>query len=148
MYCPSCGNSVKVMSTTCPTCGFSINIKLYDLEADKTAADVKKQDIRSNKKYAVLSYMGSLIIIPLFAAKKSDFLNFHNNQGLIMCIIYLISGLSFFLPNMGKMIGLILLLVSLALGTWGIANVIKGETKELPFVGKYRITRNNRRDKQ
>lgn len=148
MYCPSCGNPVKVMSTTCSACGFSINIKLYDLEADKTAADIKKQDIKLNKKYAALSYMGPLIIVPLFAAKNSDFLDFHNNQGLIMCIIYLISGLSFFLPNMGKIIGLIMLLVSLALGTWGVVNVIKGESKELPFVGKYRIIRNNRRDKQ
>lgn len=147
MYCPSCGNSVKVMSTACSACGYSIDLKLYELEAEKTASDLKKQDIKCNKKYAVLSYLGPLVIVPLLVSKESDFLNFHTNQGFIMCIAYLISVLSFLLPNMGKFIGLMLLLVSLALGAWGIVNVIKGENKELPYIGKFKILRDNRRDK-
>lgn len=139
MYCPCCGEALTVMTKTCSACGMSVNEKLYSLEAEKTASDLKKIDINQNRKFALLSYLGPLIIIPFIFVKNSDFVKFHNNQGLLLCVLYIVSALSFLLPNLGSLIGYGLSITALTFAVMGIMNVIKGETKDLPLIGKFKI---------
>ena len=54
MYCPSCGNPVKVNSDKCTCCGLEINKKLFELEPEKTEADIQKNDIFENNKYGTI----------------------------------------------------------------------------------------------
>ena len=55
------------------------NMKDHTNEFDPT-------DIQNNKAMGILSYIGLLVLIPIFAAKDSKFARFHANQGLVLVI--------------------------------------------------------------
>lgn len=111
-----------------------------------TTARFSPEDIQKNKSMAVLSYLGILVLIPLFAAKRSPYARYHCNQGLILSIAELILtvALSFmtriryigwtFYPVSGAVgvVGIILMII-------GIVNASKGRAKELPLLGDFRI---------
>ena len=44
-------------------------------------------DTEANKSIAWLSYLGILILVPLFARKHSDYCKYHVKQGAILCLI-------------------------------------------------------------
>jgi uncharacterized membrane protein len=101
------------------------------------------KDVADNKVMAILAYFGILFVVPLFAAKESPFAKFHANQGLLLFlasvalyIVYYI--LLFVLPLLGLIFGLVFLGIAV-LAIIGIINAAKGEVKELPLIGKYRI---------
>ena len=87
---------------------------------------------------AVLAYLGILVLVPLLAAKESKFARFHTNQGLILLICSIVS---FFIGKVPSIafISWILNIAILILAIIGIINAVKGETKELPLVGKFTI---------
>jgi len=94
-------------------------------EKKETTGDEK--DVTENKLWALLSYFGILVIIPLFGKKDSSFAQFHAKQGLVLLIGWIIS----WAPVFGGIIGIIVLVFSI----FGIIYVLKGEKKKLPFVG-------------
>lgn len=116
-------------------------------------ADVK--DVQDNKVMAILAYLGILVLVPIFAAKESKFARFHANQGVVLLICEIAFGIVYFIVSLLAailiaaglgMIGTILIgvvglcyFVFLILAILGIINAAKGEMKELPFIGKYRI---------
>lgn len=111
--------------------------------ADQAAAPgaapaIDPADASSNKLMAVLAYIGILVLIPLFAAKESKFARFHTNQGLILLICSIVSYFIGKIPSL-SFITWILSLAILILAIIGIINAVKGETKELPLVGKFTI---------
>ncbi len=85
-----------------------------------------EKDVNENKFWAVLSYLGVLVIIPLLLKKDSKFVHFHTKQGLILLVGWVLSWLPF-----GPIIGLIALVFSII----GIINVLNGEMKKLPVIG-------------
>lgn len=104
---------------------------------------VDPKDAQDNKIMGILAYLGILVLIPIFAAKESPFARFHANQGLLLLIanvafsiIYYI--LMFISLTVGMIFG-ILSIGILVLIIIGIINAAKGEMKELPIIGKYRI---------
>ena len=101
-------------------------------------AELDPQDVSSNKLMAVLAYFGILVLIPLFAAKESKFARFHVNQGLILLICCVVSLVISKIPGV-RFIAVILNIFIFVLAVIGIINAVKGETKELPLVGKYKI---------
>ena len=120
----------------------------------KEQVDVK--DAQDNKIMGVLAYLGILVLVPILAAKESKFARFHANQGVILLICGLaygivagivggILGAIFIAMNLGWLAALIMgviwlgSLLLLVLMIIGIINAVKGEMKELPFIGKYRI---------
>lgn len=110
--------------------------KINDASPD-TTEEYDPADIKASKLMAVLSYLGILILIPLFLAKDSKFARFHTNQGIILlilnCAVYLFS-----LVNKG-LITWILDVIVLIYVIIGIVNAVQGKAKELPFIGKFRI---------
>lgn len=103
------------------------------------AVEFTAEDAKANKVMAILAYFGILLLIPLFAAKESKFARFHVNQGLILLIISVVLfAVAKIIPSLGVLIGLLDLAV-LVLAIIGIINAAKGQAKELPLVGKFRI---------
>jgi len=99
----------------------------------------------------ILAYLGILVLVPIFAAKESPFARFHANQGLILIIawiaVYIVAAIlavifAFISTALAFLAGLLTFVVwigYLAFMILGIINAAKGEMKELPFIGKYRI---------
>ncbi|MDR2373380.1 MAG: hypothetical protein LBD77_04635 [Bifidobacteriaceae bacterium] len=119
------------------------------------AAPVGDPDIQQNKVYAVLSYIGILVLVPILAAKESRFARFHANQGLLLligevayAIIYsIISAIvaatfSWSAAALASLILFVLGLVSLVFPVFsiiGIVNAAQGKPKALPLIGNIRI---------
>jgi uncharacterized membrane protein len=76
--------------------------------ADSAPKTVTKEDINKNKTNAILCYLGILIIIPFLneEAKKSPFVQFHLNQGLVLLIGGVIVGAISWIPIIGWIIGI------------------------------------------
>ena len=47
---------------------------------------VDPADFEKNKIFAILAYLGILVLIPILAAKDSPFAKYHANQGLVLLI--------------------------------------------------------------
>ena len=111
----------------------------------------EKEDIDDNKGMSILAYISWLVLIPIFAAKKSKYAQFHANQGLILAIIdtayWIINGvitgiLMVVSPIASAIVGGIMGLCGLGflvLAILGIVNAASGKAKELPVIGKYKI---------
>lgn len=104
---------------------------------------VDPKDAQDNKIMGILAYLGILVLVPILAAKESPFARFHANQGLLLLIAYIAFYIVFFILIFASpMIGVIFSILSIGFIVFiviGIINVTKGEMKELPIIGKYRI---------
>ena len=104
------------------------------------------QDINDNKGLTILAYIGPLVFIPMFVRKNSKFARFHCNQGLILFILeaaaITLGPILNWIPKIGWLLALPCYAVEVAcvvLSVLGIIAVAKGQYKELPIIGKYKI---------
>ena len=136
--CPKCG-AEYTDEAVCPSCGEQtevIETEVYDAK-----------DVEDNKIYSILSYLGFLVLVPIFAAQDSPFARFHANQGLVLLIAELIaaviSTVLWFIPVAGLVlslvIGLPLYLITVVFMVMGIINAYQGKAKELPLIGRFNI---------
>ncbi|MBO5486661.1 MAG: hypothetical protein J5988_07010 [Eubacterium sp.] len=104
------------------------------------------EDVSENKVFGILSYIGILVLIPIFAAKDSQYARFHSNQGLVLCIVEIALNiivrvisfiLSFVLGGviLASLLELAVAVVSLVFMILGIVNACSGEAKQLPIIG-------------
>lgn len=123
------------------------NEKLNEITntADSTA-EMDANDIQNNKVFAILAYIGILVLVTIFGAKESKFARFHANQGLVLLIcgavVDAIFGVLCLIPVVRivfVIIGGLVTLVWLALMVLGIVNSARGYAKELPVIGKFKI---------
>ena len=107
------------------------------------------------KTLALEAYLGILVLAPLFGAKKSPFVRFHTNQGIILfAISFVLSTLISFNSLIMAAAGALWLDIILgffnglyglascgviALAVIGIINALKGKMKALPLIGKFKI---------
>ncbi len=180
-FCPGCGNAMEIPAPEQQAVpaqeqpnqaaseqaketgnGFVNKVKNLNNTADETASFDDK-DISDNKGITILSYLGPLVFVPMFARKSSPFARFHANQGLLLLIadvaysviqVILMAILRAIFPwnwNYGYFGGrgfvfdalsTILSLVWIVFGVLvviGIINVARGKAKELPIIGKFKI---------
>ena len=110
---------------------------------EKVVIDPK--DAQDNKIMGILAYFGPLVFVPILAAKESPFAKFHANQGLILFIAWFalyiaIMIIGVILPwRLESMLYSLIGLGTFAFAIIGILNAVKGEAKELPFIGQYKI---------
>src|SRR5680860_1594678 len=104
------------------------------VESEQVSETMKKHD---NKIIAILSYIGVLCLIPLFTKKDDKFVFFHAKQGLVLFIVEIITYFILTIPGFGWIIAPIASLIWFALSIVGIINVLGGEMKELPILGKF-----------
>ncbi|MGN0494551.1 MAG: zinc-ribbon domain-containing protein [Acutalibacteraceae bacterium] len=132
----------------------------YASSEDKTY-EFDRMDIEDNKVFALLSYIGILVLVPLLAAPKSKFARFHANQGLVLLIgevafgvaravligvlklliqITIVGGAVF--TPIYWVVSIVTGLVSLIFPIFSIMGIIyaaQGKAKELPLISKIKI---------
>ncbi|MBE5039898.1 zinc ribbon domain-containing protein [Ructibacterium gallinarum] len=145
-YCTACGTD----SQSGETYGGGQNSWPFEMR-DETWA-FHPEDIRRNKGYAVLAYLGILVLVPILGAKHSAFARFHAGQGLLLLIIGVAKSLFFRIlqavldttifgilePAFAAVSGILSLLL-LAGMVFGIVCVVQGKAKELPIIGRWRL---------
>ncbi len=93
------------------------------------------QDIKDNKLVAALSYLGLLVLIPLFVAQKSPFAREHVKQGVIVLALNIL--VSLFLsriPVVGSILWLLIAIVVIV----AIVKCLMGQFWEIPVIGPLR----------
>ena len=156
--CPKCGNTFED-SNFCPACGTEVK------DAAK-AESYCENDIKDNKIFALLSYIGPLFLVPILAAPKSKYARFHANQGLVLFLAEIIIAVpleilgwlnGFIFGNLGdtflgwlsfipSLVGAVLGLIGFCTGALalvfaviGVINAFQGKVTELPFIGRAKI---------
>ena len=117
----------------------------------KATSSTTTRDAEANQAMAVIAYIGILCLIPLLTGdyKKSTFLKFHTNQGVVLFITnitLLIS--SWILAAIFGAMRLWVLIPFITTVVWigilvlmilGIINAVNGVMKPLPVIGKFTI---------
>ena len=144
-YCRKCGTEMSEEVRFCPNCGKEKDAAVWP---EVMAAE---QDVKDNKAFAILAYFGILVLVPIFAAPKSSvYARFHANQGLVLWITSIIlNAAGSILGIFGELLGALSILTgaitfaagifTLVLAIMGIVNAAKGEMKELPVIGHFKL---------
>lgn len=96
-------------------------------------------DINKGKTTAIVAYIllvGALIAMSMNADEKNKFASFHIRQGLGLSITFVAVGLIISNFSTPHIIIPFWIFISI-LWSFGIITAIKGETKEIPLVGKF-----------
>ncbi len=155
-FCEKCGTKIEEGKNFCSGCGNPVGApsepvqpeteeKKNDLSAKvsslnntaDTTENFDAADIEKNKVMALLAYI--IFLIPLLAAKDSPFAKYHTNQGLVLFIAAIASGMIAIIPILGWILAPIASLVITVLAVIGIINALNGKAKELPIIGKFKI---------
>ncbi len=161
-FCSQCGTQLAEGAAFCPNCGTAAPKQAQQASQGPGMVDRIKNtkdftndfdavDIEQNKALALLSYLGVLVLIPIFCAKHSKFARFHANQGLVLAIASAASGILTGLCGALLRVTLLFWLLEIpvmllglgitAMAVLGIINAVRGRAKELPFIGHIRILR-------
>lgn len=150
-YCIKCRQKVEDDARFCPLCGTPCQAEVTQPIEESVSDNI---DIEQNKVMAIFSYLGILVFIPILTTKKSKFVRFHANQGLILFIALvgwwlieyvLVSILNSILWQGMSVWGVysffimilnLVYIIFLVFAIWGIMNVLNAKTKELPIIGK------------
>lgn len=156
-YCTVCGTELDP-SGVCPKCAAEEDeknaqrvSKVVDTfqNAKDSTEEYDVEDIETNKIFAVLGYLGILILIPLICAPNSKYARFHASESIdliVFDLIYVIIAtiVTILCFKVGQALGIVILALFLLLGIiplifWfqGIANAAQGHAKELPWIGRF-----------
>lgn len=123
------------------------NNSMERVEVKPNKQSFSKKDIEDGKLMGVLSYIGILSLIPYFTEKNNKFVMYHAKQGVNLFLLEIICSVA--ISVIGPLLWLLFWLVglvsaavglaSLALSIIGIVNVCNGETKELPYINKFKL---------
>ncbi len=95
-----------------------------------TQKTTKTADVEENKQVAALSYVWVLVLVPLLTKRDSEFAQFHAKQGLILFIIEILAGFVFWIPIIGQLIALVLLVAAVM----GVYKSLNGEWWKMPYI--------------
>lgn len=92
---------------------------------------------KTDRSFALFAYLWALVLIPLLAWGKDDFIHFHARQGLTLflfeCTLMI---LAIIVPVFGPLLIFPLgLVASVVLSLFGIINVLGGRHQKLPIIG-------------
>ncbi|MDR1804401.1 MAG: zinc-ribbon domain-containing protein [Treponema sp.] len=145
-FCGKCGKEMEDGAQFCPSCGASANGKPAKRAAQVEEVQADANDAEQGKVMSILAYLFILCLIPLITGdyKKSPFVKYHLNQGLVLFIVWIawliLSNLLGFIFS-GVLVFLYILIRFvvwvgvIALAVIGIMNAVKGRMKPLPLIG-------------
>ena len=123
---------------------------MYGFPLKDHTEEYEDSDIQKGRFLSVLCYLWIFVLIPVFAAKDSEFVRFHRRQGVLTFIISTVYTVLTFIilditraaiGSLGVVIIGVLLYAGLAalaaLSVIGIINAVRGEAKELPYIGSF-----------
>ena len=153
-FCNKCGAQIGDGAAFCPSCGAqSGNTQQgyqqqgYQQQGYQQQGYSGDNDATNNKAMGILAYLGILVLVPIFAAKDSQFARYHANQGLVLAIAEVAYGIIISILNailfviswrLAAIVGTILGVVwlgFLALSIIGIINAANGKMQPLPLIG-------------
>lgn len=94
-------------------------------------------DNGQNKAMAVIAYLGILFLVPLLAAKDSQFAQFHAKQGMILFLAEIALSIVGMIPFLGWLVWGFGSLLVFILFIIGIANALSGKEQPLPLIGGF-----------
>ena len=114
--------------------------------------ECSKRDAGDNRMIAVLAYLGVLAVALFWVEKKSEFVRYHMGQGLTLLVLEIVYGIVYqFLTVVVLLVSWRLYFIVRILGYMavvfpvlaliGIMNVVNGQERELPVIGKIRVVR-------
>lgn len=92
------------------------------------------KDVEDHKFVSALSYIGILVVVPLFLARKSAFAQEHAKQGLILFIVWIVGSLVFWIPLLGWLLALVVAIGAI----FAFVKCLMGEFWEIPVIGVWR----------
>lgn len=92
------------------------------------------KDVQEHKWVAALSYIGILVLIPLFLARKSAFAQEHAKQGVILFIVWIVGSFVFWIPLLGWILALVIAIAAI----FAFVKCLMGEFWEIPVLGVWR----------
>jgi uncharacterized membrane protein len=159
IFCNNCGAQVQEGVVICPSCGEPVMANAEQNQQQFSQAD-PVSDAQANKLMAILAYI--IFFIPLLTGdhKKSPFVRYHANQGIVLFISAIAWGIVYgilstilaallFNPyawgtGLG-VYGIVMLILGLlwivpsALCILGIVHAATGKMKPLPVIGRIKI---------
>lgn len=140
MICLNCGNNIPNKYEYCPHCGYKIKIESSD---DKNKEKTSKEEIDTGKGMAIVCYLNLLVIIPLIFEKNNNFVRYHINQGLSLCLFTIVTGVIKLMLNdfllYSYIFAILMALLIIIMVVIGIKNVCSGEEKPLPIIGNFNL---------
>lgn len=95
--------------------------------------------VGNDKIFAVLAYLGILWVVPLVAAKDSDFAMYHANQGFVLFLLSIAIPFISFLPFIGGIASFAVFVFYLVLFITGILNAANGRMEPMPVIGGIKL---------
>lgn len=140
MICLNCGQNIPNKYEYCPHCGYKIKIDSSDNgKKEKTS----KEEIDTGKGMAIVCYFNLLVIIPLLFEKSNNFVRYHINQGLSLCLFTIVTGVIKLMLNdfllYSYIFAILMALLMIIMMVIGIKNVCSGEEKPLPIIGNFNL---------
>ena len=152
--CERCGAEIEPGAAVCGICGAPApDPASYPKPVfgglDHTC-EYEADDIKKGRFLSLLCYLWIFVLIPVFAARGSDFVRFHRRQGILLFVIetayaFLMSVVlsisrayldSFFVFFLGLFLYLILGVFA-AYCVYGVIHAVKGKAAELPYIGQF-----------
>ena len=99
-------------------------------------------DVEQNKTFAIIGYIGILFLVPLLAAPKSQFAQYHAHQAMVLFIAEVILWIAAWILMLvtfgfGAVIMPIVSIVVIIWSILGIVNAANGQMKPLPLIGGF-----------
>lgn len=139
MICLNCGKNIPNKYEYCPHCGYKIKIDSSNGKKEKTS----KEEIDTGKGMAIVCYFNLLVIIPLIFEKSNNFVRYHINQGLSLCLFTIVTGVIKLMLNdfllYSYIFAILMALLIIIMMVIGIKNVCSGEEKPLPIIGNFNL---------
>lgn len=169
-FCKNCGAAIDDNARFCAGCGGQVAASApggqtsapppsqqapgssasrftnYSSSTADEDGSIDPADIEKNKAMGGLAYF--IFFLPLLACPDSNYGRFHANQGLLLLILGICSGivnailtviLTWRLGWLSLLLGFIIGVAVFVIGVIGLINGFTGKVKELPLVGKIRI---------
>lgn len=140
MICLNCGKNIPNKYEYCPHCGYKIKIESSD---EKNKEKTSKEEIDTGKGMAIVCYLNLLVIIPLIFEKNNNFVRYHINQGLSLCLFTIVTGVIKLMLNdfllYSYIFAILMALLIIIMVVIGIKNVCSGEEKPLPIIGNFNL---------
>lgn len=96
--------------------------------------------INDGKNIAIIAYLtiiGLIIAFVLNNEKRNDFATFHIRQSLGIFLTLFVAGLFRYIPFIGWVLSLVVVIAMAILWIIGIINAANGNKKPVPFLGEY-----------
>ncbi len=103
-----------------------------------------QQDVAQNKTIVLLSailqiFIPIIFFLPLVCCKDSAYGKFYANQGLLLIIMYVASGVINIIPILGQIACIVIGIASFVFAIMNAVNANKGIRKGMPIIGNIEI---------